>query len=552
MTEKALFETDTSNSCENDTTASKEGTAITENEEDRYLTGWKLHLITLQLLISIFIVQMESSIVSTSVLAITDQLGGYSESSWLFTAYLLTYCGLQMVWAKASDIIGRKKTLLASLCVFTLFSGLCGASQSLHQLIHFRWLQGSGGCGVFALVQLVFFELVPPRKWPTYISLVTGMIALSLIAGPLLGGAITQNASWRWIFLLNVPVGVLTMVGIAFAFPSKLWNEPISQVITTATTGRTLTQSLQRIDVIGSALLIGACVLFTTGAQQAATTSKWDSPTVLALLVCAVPFAVAFFAWQRYVTQRNRVIEPVFPWRFCQSRIRMGMIINTYLVGTVLYVMVAQIPQQYTTVHGLSAFSAATKLLPFGVLVPSGSAMAAALMGKPRIPPCWIVLAGAVLQLLGLVLLSKDNGIDSISAARYGFHILIGTGVGFVNAALTLLVPYVMDKKDLATGTSAISQFRVLGGTIGIAIAASISTPYIRRNMNQFLDNSTTQGILERTEMLRGLDMTTQREVRGIFEHGYNLQTLLLIGFAAAQIPITGLMWTNQVAEPGK
>lgn len=108
-----------------------------------------------------------------------------------------------MIWAKLSDITGRKPAVLSALVLFVIFSGICGASQTLTQLIMFRWVQGLGGCGVFALTQLIFFELVPPQKWPAYVSLVTAAVALALIAGPLLGGAITNNGSWRWIFILK-------------------------------------------------------------------------------------------------------------------------------------------------------------------------------------------------------------------------------------------------------------------------------------------------------------------------------------------------------------
>lgn len=108
-----------------------------------------------------------------------------------------------MVWAKVSDITGRKPAIMASLAIFVVASGLCGASQTLTQLIHFRWVQGVGGCGLFALVTLIFFELVPPHKWPSYMSLVMGVIALSVTMGPLIGGAITINGSWRWIFLIK-------------------------------------------------------------------------------------------------------------------------------------------------------------------------------------------------------------------------------------------------------------------------------------------------------------------------------------------------------------
>ena len=122
---------------------------------------------------------------------------------------------------------------------------------------------------------------------------------------------------------------------------------------------------------------------------------------------------------------------------------------NTFLVGAVLYVCTVQIPQRFMTVHGLSPLSAATKLLSFGVPVAGGSSVAAALMGKLKIPPCWVILFGAILQIIGLVLLTRINDISKIYKAQYAYQVVTGVGVGFINAALTLLVPYVMDKKDL-------------------------------------------------------------------------------------------------------
>lgn len=223
---------------------------------------------------------------------------------------------------------------------------------------------------------------------------------------------------------------------------------------------------------------------------------------------------------------------------------------NTYLVGTVIYVCVVQIPQRFMTVQGLSSFSAATKLLVFGVMIPVGTSFAAVLMGKPRVPPCWVILAGAILQTIGVVLLSRIPFSFRIQAAQYGYQILAGTGTGLVNGGLTLLVPYTMDKRDLATGSSAISQFRVLGGLIGISIAASVSTPYIREHLLELVPPETVLRLLEKTETLSSLRGPLLKQVRKVFADGYDLQMKLLIGFAAAQVPATLLMWTNQVAEP--
>jgi hypothetical protein len=212
--------------------------------------------------------------------------------------------------------------------------------------------------------------------------------------------------------------------------------------------------------------MLGALVLLATGLQQASLDYAWSSNKVLPLLVVSAPFAIAFFTWQWYITQRRANPEPVFPWRFCQSRIQLGMIMyvlfcllllqpiltcdsNTYLSGTVMFVCIAQIPQRFITVNGLSPLAAAARLLTYGAFVPFGSGVAGAMMGKPRIPPCWIMLAGSLMEILGIALLSQIDTSSHISASQYAFQIIAGTGTGFVNSGLILLVPYAMDKRDL-------------------------------------------------------------------------------------------------------
>ena len=263
------------------------------------------------------------------------------------------------------------------------------------------------------------------------------------------------------------------MSGIALflIFPRRLWNESLAQT-EDATSWRALSfHHLHRIDVLGFFLLLGSCIFVATGLQQAAAGQSWKSPIVLALLICTVPLAVAFFIWQWYITTRQSSIEPVFPWIFCQSRIRLGMMMlvdfnsqnylgtgqlstdhdfsNSYLAGTILSVYVVQIPWRFSTVYGFSPVAAATKLLSFGVFVPVGSSIAAVLMGKARVPPCWIILAGVILQTIGLVLLSQLSYSETIDPTQYGYQGITGTGVRCVNAAVILLVPYAMEKRDL-------------------------------------------------------------------------------------------------------
>jgi MFS family permease len=325
----------------------------------------------------------------------------------------------------------------------------------------FRWLQGIGGCGVFALTQLVFFELVPPSKWPLYVGLFTVVVALSLVVGPLIGGAIAEQHQWRWIFLLkyvlnaahiemqlsdvyrSVPVCAVALVGVIWTLPAKLPIEPAAKYSTGFSKA-----SLRRIDVFGSTLLLGACILISTGLQQAGLGYSWTSAFVLPLLLIFPVFLVAFFAWEWFITRRN-VPEPVFPWRFFQSRICMGMVLNTFFSGAVLMICLVQIPQRFIIVNGLSPLKAAVRLLAFGAFVPGGSTIAAALMSKPKVPPAVIILLGAVSQLIGAVFLSRIPTHSELYEAQYGFQFLLGIGVGFVAAGLILLVPYAMERRDL-------------------------------------------------------------------------------------------------------
>jgi len=528
------------------TTNDDEQVATTEEvvDESKYMSGPKLYAINTALIVSIFIVQMESSIISTAVVDITDQLGGYEKSSWLFTAYLLTYCGLQMIWAKLSDIAGRKYVLLTSLAIFTLFSGLCGAAQTMDQLIMFRWCQGIGGCGTYALVQLIFLELVPRRVFPTYMALVVGALAISMVVGPLLGGGITLHGSWRWIFLLNVPVGVVTMVALWFTMPKTLWNEPAAQ----HTGGLFAPGSIKRLDILGAFLMVGTLVMLATSLQQAARGYAWSSAMVLGMLISCIPLAIAFLTWQWFITTRRSNPEPVFPWRICQDRRRIGMIINTFLAGAVQLVLVAQVPQRFITVNDLSPLDAAVRLLTFGAIIPIGGVIAATFV-KKGVPPMRLVLFGAIIEIIGIVLLSRISTTEAIDKSQYGYLFMAGLGSGIIINCLVMLVPYIMEKRDLAVGSAATSQFRILGGLVGIAIVVSVSTPFIRSRLMDIVEPETAYMLLARTEIVKTLTPEVAADVRSLFGKGYNLQVRILIGFAVAKLPATAMMWTNVKAD---
>lgn len=190
--------------------------------------------------------------------------------------------------------------------------------------IMFRWLQGIGGCGVYSIGTLIFFELVPPYKWPNYTAISTFVFAIALAIGPLVGGGIVDTTTWRWVFLINCPAGAASVVLLVLCLPRKLHVEPSAQANAACSSSEKIT-SLRKVDIVGALLLIGACLLLSTALQLAATGDSFGEAPVLPLLVVTPFFWAGFVAWAWYVTTKRVQPEPIFPWRFFKSRQMMAI-----------------------------------------------------------------------------------------------------------------------------------------------------------------------------------------------------------------------------------
>jgi hypothetical protein len=261
--------------------------------------------------------------------------------------------------------------------------------------------------------------------------------------------------------LLSVPVGALTIAVFMCIFPNRLSKEPRNNH------GKLSVRFLRKIDFLGCTLLLGTCLLLTTGLQQAALGYGFDSPFVLPLLVCSGPFFIAFLISQWFITTRRTTPEPVFPWRFCESRVRSALIMYdassisyqikkislqmnsiTLLNGGVLSTCVVQIPQRYMTVNGMTPFSAAARLLPFGAFVIFGTIVAVPTMNILRVYPPLIMAIGSALEVIGTALLSRASSDYDVKVSQYGFQILVGTGVGFIVSAVMFLIPTAVEQRD--------------------------------------------------------------------------------------------------------
>ncbi|KAH7128161.1 MFS multidrug transporter-like protein [Dendryphion nanum] len=509
-----------------------------------YLVGIRFWLVITSLALSLFLTNLEIPIVTTSLVAITNDLGEFNNIGWIISSYLLGYVGALMIFAKLSDIFGRKLFLSLSISIFIVFSAACGAAQTLTQLIIFRAFQGVGGAGCFSLATAMMTELVPPEKYAKYVANLSIVYAISLLCGPILGGAISSRISWRWVFLINVPAAAPALALAIFALPGNFpYHGQVNQPKRTFKSLMTR-RKMEKLDFIGAILLLLASLSLTAAFEEAGLQFPWNSAYVITLLTVSGFLWIVLLLWERRITPERSPVEPVLPWRFMTNRAMLSLLLNAVFLGGPWFVTVFQLPQKFQLVHGSSGLRAGVQTMPFTFSAPIGSAFSSMLAKKYKTPAIFIVLVAGVLQTIGFGLLASLPANSRIVSRAYGFQVIAGFGCGINISTLILLVPFVVENRDKAVGMAAVSQLRVMGGAIVLAIVASVFNSYTQPRMERFKESVHMGGTkISSAHLLTIIDRNGQEQIRSILAHGYNLQMYVLCAFAVAQIPTSLLLW---------
>ncbi|KAI1760378.1 putative multidrug resistance protein fnx1 [Hypoxylon sp. FL1150] len=493
--------------------------------------------------IMMFLTNLEIPVVITALVAITDDLGGFGNVGWVVASYLLGYVAVIVICAKFSDIFGRKFVFLLSAIIFIIFSAACSAAQTMVQLIIFRAFQGIGGGGLWSLSTILVVELVPAEKYPKFVSNISVVNAIALLLGPIIGGAIASNTTWRWIFIINVPIAVPAFIIALLAIPKDFphHNQPnYRRKNWKALMGK---DTVNRIDIPGTILILFATLALTSAFEEADKRFPWRSAYVITLLSLSGFLWIALVVWERYVTLSNKVREPILPWRFLINREMMGILLNFVFLGGPTVICMFIIPQRFQLVYGTSGLDAGVRLIPFTVIIPVSSIFASSLSGKLKVPPVYLLIVGSCFQVLGFSLLGTLPSTLEIPARIYGFEILAGWGCGINFALLFILIPWVNDKRDNAVAMGAASQFRMMGGTIVLAISTSVFNTYAQPQLQTLLGVSDTDTLIS---FLGTLPQDLRDQVRYLLAEAYNRQVLVLCVSAALQVPATLLMWKKK------
>ncbi|MEU0132545.1 MFS transporter [Streptomyces sp. NPDC006296] len=402
------------------------------------------------LLLGMLLAALDQTIVSTALPTIVSELGGLDHLSWVVTAYLLAATAATPLWGKLGDQYGRKKLFQTAIVIFLVGSALCGMAQNMPQLIGFRALQGLGGGGLMVLSMAIVGDIVTPRERGKYQGLFGAVFGMTSVLGPLLGGFFTEHLSWRWVFYINLPIGVVALLVIAAAL-----HIPVRR-------------TAHRIDYLGTFLIASVATCLVLVASLGGTTWAWGSVQIIALAVLAVVLLAAF------VSAERRAAEPVLPLRLFRKRTFSLVAVISFVIGFAMFGAMTYLPTFLQVVHGISPTLSGVHMLPmvFGLLITStGSGQIVSRTGRWKVFP----IAGTALTVVGLLLLhtlSENSSTWTMSVCFFVF----GAGLGLVMQVLVLIVQNSVGYEDLGVATSGATFFRSIGASFGVAVFGTIFT----------------------------------------------------------------------------
>src|SRR3954454_18044061 len=400
------------------------------------------------LALGMFLAALDQTIVSTALPTIVGDLGGLEHLSWVVTSYLVASTASTPLYGKLGDTIGRKPMFQAAIVIFLAGSLLSGAAQTLDELILFRALQGVGAGGLMVGAQAIIGDIVPPRERGRYMGFIGSVFAVSSVLGPLLGGFFVGNLSWRWVFYVNLPIGILALFVVAakLHLPRHTKHKPV--------------------DWLGFAMLTAAVVCLILMTSWGGSQYDWNAPTIIGLGIGAVALAGTFMWWER------RVEDPLIPPRLFSSRVFDVANATGFIVGLAMFGAPTFLPLYLQVVRGASPTTSGLLLVPL-----MGGLLTASILsgrwisnhGRYRAFP----ITGTAVLAIGMTLLTQLD-VDTSKVLAAVFMVIIGVGIGLVMQVLVLVVQNDAPPGDLGAATSTAQFFRSIGGSVGVAVFGAI------------------------------------------------------------------------------
>ncbi len=459
------------------------------------LQGWALASVLIALMLTLLLSALDQTIVGTALPHIIAELNGLDRLSWVGTAYLLTSATLIPILGKLTDLFGRKSFLIASVLIFLGGSALCGTSQTMNQLIIFRGLQGVGAAGLMSITFTLVGDIFPPAeraKWQGVFSTVFGIAS---VIGPLIGGWLTDNSSWRWVFYVNLPIGVVALAALIIWLPTNI------SIRTSRYTGWA---AIRRIDWTGAVLSGAATLCLLLGLSWGSVGPayggyNWNSQQVIGTLIASGVLYIAFFVNERFAR------EPILPLSFMRNRVFAADAVLALLLGMAFLSVVYYLPTFIQGVLGLAATNSGIIVTPMTFTMVFSSVVGGRLVARTGRYQ-WLVILGSVIFVGGTFLLTRMDANTPVVQVIEAM-LVIGLGLGCIMPILTLAIQNAVPRTQLGIATSSVTYLRSLGSVLGIAVIGTVIDNQFTAQLNNRFPTPPTGMPTQATSALKDLNV---------------------------------------------
>lgn len=480
----------------------------------RRMTARRRFLTVMAVASGMFLASIDGTIVATALPTAIGDLGGIDRYAWVFSAYLLAEIATIPLWGRLADIYGRKRIYLLGMFVFLLGSALCGLSGSMLQLIVFRGVQGIGAGCLLPVSQTIVADLYTMKQRPRISAIFSAMFGVSSILGPLLGGFITEHFSWRWVFYVNLPIGIA-----AFVFIKVIMLEPIEH------------RKARRLDWWGAITLLGWTSLLVFALEMGGRDYSWGSPVIVGSLATSLILLATFIAIER------RVSEPLVPLDLFKDRVQRAANVISLATGMVMFGVLSFMPLFSQVVIGSTATGAGSVLTPMMLGTIIGSQIGGRLV--LRVGFRVLTMAGLILLTCGIVGLTT-LGVGSSQLDTVWPMALIGIGMGLSFISTTLAAQSTVETGRMGLATSLVNFCRQLGGALGVAGAAAVMLGSLTSRLTElFPDRSIDSGALLSPQAAGRFPERYEAVVRGAFA-----DSLHVVFVVVAVVAVFGVLTT--------
>ncbi|KAE8379042.1 major facilitator superfamily domain-containing protein [Aspergillus bertholletiae] len=443
-------------------------TSVEDNEEftTEYPSSWKLSMIMISLCLAVFCLALDTTIMATAIPKIADQFNSLNDVGWYGSAYLLTTSALTLSFGKLYSFYSIKWVYLQALAMFEIGSLICGATPNSLGLIIGRAIAGSGSAGIYSGSMLIVARSAPLERRPLLTGILGGLFGVASVVGPLIGGAFTDNLSWRWCFYINLPLGAVTGIFLILFFDAA---KPTAR-------RTTIRDQLSQLDLLGSLFFLPAIICILLALQWGGTTYPWHDGRIIALFAVFGVLLLAFAGVQRW-RQEKATIPP----RLITNRNIWGAALFSFCLNASFIIFTYYLPMWFQSIKGVSATKSGIMNLPTVLAVVIFSITSGGLVGALGYYTPFMIIA-PVIAAIGAGLLSTLQ-MDSSNATWIGYQILYGVGVGCGLQQPIVAVQGALAPADLPTGTVIVMFMQTIGGAIFMSVGQNVFQNQLMRNL---------------------------------------------------------------------